>query len=59
VLRKTEKLAEAARLLLLGGLGKYSSSNTNPKDKSLFAEGEMSFGVASCSDLLQKWQKSD
>ena len=51
--------AEAAQLWLLGGRGYYSSSNTNPKGKSLFAEGEMSFGVASCSDLLQKGQKSD
>jgi hypothetical protein len=41
------------------GWGEYSSSNTNPKGKSLFAEGEMSFGIANCSDLLQKWQKSD
>jgi len=28
--------------------------NTNPKGKSLFAEGEMSFSVADCSGFLQK-----
>ena len=39
--------------------GKYSSSNTNPKGKSLFAEGGKSFGVAVCSGLLKKVQNSD
>jgi hypothetical protein len=41
------------------GKGKYSSSNTNPKGKSLFAEGGKSFGVAVCSGLLKKGQNSD
>jgi hypothetical protein len=53
-------------LLFNNNLNIYQS-NANPpvrrsfsvggKGKSLFAEGEMSFGVANCSGLLQKGQK--
>ena len=41
---------------------KYSSSNTysdDSRNKSLFAKGEMSFGVANFPAILKKWRDSD